>query len=421
MPNSQNADQAKGPPVDLQPHARRPASGPLDVPAILEQLADLLGLIAQSAPMTVFLHDPASDQYSRRWPHDPATQAEPAFGLDSSIARWLGAQDQPLYLIDGQDQAGSQPAAHEDMQVLEGMVLFIPLRGRAVPEDRPLGWVALGPRLTGEPYSPEEIRLMAAIVDRAALTIENRQLLASTVELDQAKIEFMDFVAHELKQPMTSMQGYAKMLSLGIGGELSETQSQFAQVIAANVDRMGRMVNNLLEISRLEAGRTKLKPEQLQPKEIVDQALVAIQAEMEAREHSLEVHLPEALSPINCDRDRLLQILGYLLSNACRYTPNGGTIQVAVSEPDPPAGQPRHLLFSISDTGIGMSPEDLARLDKFFRADHDLIVSQPGTGLGISIARGLIELHGGELTIESEPDRGSTFSFTIPIDEGDGA
>jgi signal transduction histidine kinase len=307
------------------------------------------------------------------------------------------------------------------MQALEGMVLFIPLRGEwGVPEGRSRGWVALGPRPEGEPYSPEDLRLMEALVDQAALTIENGYLLASVAELEQANIEFMDFVAHELKQPMTSMQGYAKMLTLGIGGELNEKQGQFVQVITANADRMGRMVNNLLEISRLEAGRTTVKPEQLQPQEIVDQAVATIHAEMEAREHSLEVHLPDDLPPISAERDRLLQIMGYLLSNACIYTPHGGTIRISASGPNPAPGPPAHVLFSISDTGIGISTEDLARLDKFFRADHDLVVSQPGTGLGISIARGLIELHGGELTIESEPEKGSTFSFTVPIAESKG-
>ena len=418
MTSPRTLGQTKGTPANPQPDSRGLASTPLDLPALLEELADLLGPITQSAPMTVFLLDPASNQYSLH----PVVPAGPCIDLNSKIARWLGTDDRPLYLIDGQDQAPSSPLTREDIQALEGMVLFIPLRGEwGIPEGRPRGWVALGPRPAGEPYNPEDLHLIAALVDRTALAIENGYLLASLAELEQANIEFLDFVAHELKQPMTSMQGYAKMLMLGIGGELNERQNQFAQVITANVDRMGKMVNDLLEISRLEAGRTKLKLEQLQPSAVVDQALDAIQADVEGRAHTLEVQVPGDLPPVTGDRDRLLQILNYLLSNACMYTPDGGTIRVGAGEPDPAAGRPGYLLFSISDTGIGISPEDLAKLDKFFRADHDLVVSQPGIGLGISIARGLIELHGGELTIESEADRGSTFSFTIPIAQSNGA
>ena len=163
---------------------------------------------------------------------------------------------------------------------------------------------------------------------------------------------------------------------------------------------------------------TKLKLEQLQPKEIVDGALATIHGEMESREHSLEVHIPKELPPFTGDRDRVLQILTHLLSNACLYTPDGGTIRIAVSGPDQATVPSEHLLFSISDTGIGMSAEELANLGKFFRADHDLVISQPGIGLGVSIARKLVELHGGVLTVESEVDRGSTFSFTVPIGPG---
>ena len=227
----------------------------------------------------------------------------------------------------------------------------------------------------------------------------------------------MDFVAHELKQPMTSMKGYAKMLMLGIGGELTAAQSQFAQVITANVDRMGMMVNDLLEISRLEAGRIKLTVEPLQPREILDEALAAIKPDAEERGHTLVADVPGELPLVDGDRNRLLQILAYLLSNACRYTPDGGTIRASISEPDP-AAAPGYLLFSIRDTGIGISAEELVRLDKFFRADHDLVISQPGLGLGISIARGLIALHGGQLMIESEANQGSTFSFTVPVGQG---
>ena len=418
MTNSRAFEQPRSSPPN-RPYSGRPVPAPLDLPALWEELADLLEVITGSAPLTVFCSDPASNQYTRRLARGTAAQAESGLSPDSSIARWLGTHDQPLYVVDGEAQAGSHALEDEDLHVPEGMVLFVPLRGEwGVPEGWPRGWVALGPRPTGESYSPQDLRLMAALVDRAALTMENHQLQEGMVELDQSGIEFMDFVAHELKQPMTSVKGYAKMLTLGIGGELSETQNQFVQVITSNVDRMGKLVDDLLEMSRLESGRIRLAPEQLQPREILDQAMASIKPEAEAREHVLEVNASGDLPLVTGDRKRLLQILGYLLSNACRYTPDGGTIRASVSEPDPVAASPGTLLFSISDTGIGISSEDLVRLDKFYRADHDLVISQPGLGLGISIARGLIALHGGKLTIESELNRGSTFTFTMPVAQG---
>lgn len=234
-------------------------------------------------------------------------------------------------------------------------------------------------------------------------------------EVERRVSEFIDFVAHELKQPMTAMQGYAKMLTMGIGGELTETQRQFVEVIDSNVNRMGKLVNDLLEISRLEAGRTRLKLAPVALQDVIAETLANARPEIEARHHHLDVEVADDLPPVWGDRERLVQVLTNLVSNAYRYTPEGGTIHITVSGPErqAPGGQ---LRVSVSDTGIGMSPQELVRLEeKFFRGEHDLVQQQPGTGLGVAISRGLVELHGGEFWVESEPGQGSTFSFSLPL------
>lgn len=237
-----------------------------------------------------------------------------------------------------------------------------------------------------------------------------------------AQSEFIDFVAHELKQPMTAILGYTKMLLMGIGGELSDNQRQFVQVIDSNVTRMGKLVNDLLDFSRLEAGRVQLNLAPVHLEQIVEETITQARTEIEARQHTLEVQFPAGLPPVKGDRQRLLQILSNLVSNACMYTPNGGTLRIAVQEPALSEGTPAHLRVSVSDTGIGISSSELAQLGQaFYRADHDLVHAQWGTGLGLSITRRLIALHGGELLIESEVDKGSTFSFMVPLaNEGQG-
>jgi signal transduction histidine kinase len=235
-------------------------------------------------------------------------------------------------------------------------------------------------------------------------------------EADQAKAEFIDFVAHELKQPMTAVQGYARLLALGIGGELSDTQQEFVRIISSNVERMGKLVNDLLEISRLEAGRIKLNLAPVHLKEVVDETLAITLTEIETRHHRLELHIAQNLPPVLGDYERLVQILIHLVSNAYKYTPDGGTIKIAADDADNVKAPQSHVLVRVSDTGIGMSPGDVANLEEpFFRADHDLVRAQPGTGLGVSIARNLVELHGGEFMVESKPGKGSTFFFTMPI------
>ncbi|MEJ2734946.1 MAG: HAMP domain-containing sensor histidine kinase [Anaerolineae bacterium] len=234
--------------------------------------------------------------------------------------------------------------------------------------------------------------------------------------------EFIDFVAHELKQPMTAILGYTKMLLMGIGGELGDNQRQFVEVIDSNATRMGRLVNDLLEFSRLEAGRVHLHVAPVHLEGILEETVAQARSEIEARQHTVEVEFPEGLPPVWGDRERLLQILSHLVSNACMYTPNGGTLRIAVQEGARSEGRQAHLRVSVSDTGIGMSSKELAQLGQpFYRADHDLVHEQWGTGLGLSIARHLIALHGGELLVESGVDKGSTFRFSVPLaNEGKG-
>jgi signal transduction histidine kinase len=291
-------------------------------------------------------------------------------------------------------------------------VLYIPLRIRG----RPIGYTELWESRLRREFTSEEIALCQGIAQQAAIAIENARLYEGVKEANQAKSEFVDFVAHELKQPMTAMHGYARMLTMGIGGELSDTQEQFVEVINGNVNRMGKLVNDLLEISRLEAGRTKLKLAPVHLQEVVDETVTNTRTEIEAREHKLEVDVRGDLPPVEGDQERLVQILTNLVSNAYKYTPNGGTIRITANGRESTEIPPDHLMVSVSDTGIGMSPQELISLEeKFYRADNDLVQTQQGTGLGVSITRNLVTLHGGEFMVESEPGKGSTFRFTVPI------
>jgi signal transduction histidine kinase len=151
---------------------------------------------------------------------------------------------------------------------------------------------------------------------------------------------------------------------------------------------------------------------------VVERAINNTHTEIEARHHRLEIDLPQGLPPVMADLDRLVQILTNLVSNAYKYTPNGGTIRIVVDRPCRPEVPANHLCVRVSDTGIGMTPQELAQLEgKFFRGSHDLVQEQPGTGLGVSITRNLVALHRGQFFIESEPGQGSTILFSVPIAE----
>jgi signal transduction histidine kinase len=395
------------------------------LPVLSTVLKLLVTKIEQSlgpAPVMVYLYDSDSGHYELHQASQGVESEDALLSIpcDGTLVRWLERCPDLIGAWPNQGQGPAQDLHSGEQKLLErlGQALFLPLRSwslSAATGRELCGWVAVGSRSSGQPYTPADWDVLTAVVSQAALGLENVRLHRAVREAEEGRSEFIDFVAHELKQPMTAIQGYAKMLTLGIGGEPTDTQRQFAEVISANAERMGRLVNNLLEVSRLEAGRITLTLAPTDLGEILGEAIAAARAEIEARHHTLVVDIPADLPPALTDRDRLLQILSNLISNAYKYTPEGGHLQITaepLAEPGEPAAQ---LLISMSDSGIGMSGPEVARAgEKFFRASHELVRTQPGSGLGISIVQQLITLHGGQLTVQSEPDRGSTFRFTLP-------
>jgi len=228
-------------------------------------------------------------------------------------------------------------------------------------------------------------------------------------EIAQAKNEFVSVVAHELRTPMTSIKGYTDLILQGALGEVNGKQRRFLQIVKTNVDRLSELISDLLDTARIEAGRVRLEIEFVQVTSIVGEVCDSLAETIRERDLSLTTEADPAVPTVQADRNRLIQVLMNLLSNAYRYTPAGGSITVSV-RPDKDA-----VLVQVADTGIGIAPEDQEKIfERFYRADQEIVNQQTGTGLGLPIARSLVELHGGRLWLESELGVGSTFSFTLP-------
>jgi signal transduction histidine kinase len=275
------------------------------------------------------------------------------------------------------------------------------------------------------------------LADHAASAITNAQLYQEVTRANNAKSEFVSIVSHELKTPMTSMKGYTDLLVKGMAGPVNDMQTQFLTVIRSNVDRMSTLVNDLLEVSRIETGRLKLEIKPVELDIVIDETLRTAKAQIEERQQTLDLHVPEDLPLVMGDKARLIQILTNLISNAYKYTPSGGRIAVAVNrrrEMQPPStlamwkpvrpdgnvsiNPAGYLVCAVQDTGVGISPEDQQKLfTKFFRSGDPAVRDVPGTGLGLSITRSLVEMQGGAIWVESEVGKGSTFAFSVPIVE----
>ena len=303
--------------------------------------------------------------------------------------------------------------------VVPGMVaqLTVPIRW----EDQIVGVVVLESSQK-DCLNDEALEFVSRLADHAAIAIENARLFERVRRANEAKTEFVSFVSHELKQPMTSIKGYTDLLIQGVAGELTETQSNFLGTVRSNVDRLNMLVSGLLDISRIESGRMRLEFRSVSIERVIGEALRTIRGQIEAKHQTLEVEVPADLSPVRGDWDRLVQILTNLVSNAYKYTPEGGHIAIRAQrwlDGRDATGQDEFVLCSVTDTGIGMTPENQQRLfTKYFRADDPAVRGVPGTGLGLVITKSLVELQGGEIWVESEVSKGSTFSFTIPVAQG---
>jgi GAF domain-containing protein/nitrogen-specific signal transduction histidine kinase len=234
------------------------------------------------------------------------------------------------------------------------------------------------------------------------------------VEVDRLKSEFVATVSHELRTPMTAIKGYVDILLMGAAGALDENQTHFLEIVRNNIERLNILVNDLLDISRIESGRITLNPQSVNLREIAEEVIsdVLRRSQQENKPMALSLDAPPKVSPVLGDRERIRQIMGNLVDNAFNYTPQNGTIRINIHQQD------GEMQVDVQDNGVGIAPEDQARIfERFFRGEHPLVLATPGTGLGLAIVRQLVEMHRGRIWMTSSgvPGEGSTFSFTLPV------
>jgi signal transduction histidine kinase len=227
---------------------------------------------------------------------------------------------------------------------------------------------------------------------------------------DRLKSELVATASHELRTPLTSMRGYVDMLMLDTFGPLNPSQRDFLRIVKNNVTRLVHLVDELLDMSRVEAGEVRLRREEVDLVEMFYETSQSLHGQFNERNVTLHMDLQDNLPVVLADRQRLQQILINLVGNACKYTEPGGQVDIALYN----GGD--KLRVDVRDTGVGI-PEDAKPhiFTPFYRAENPLRDEVGGTGLGLSITRKLVEMHGGEIWFESAEGKGSTFSFTLPL------
>jgi signal transduction histidine kinase len=263
------------------------------------------------------------------------------------------------------------------------------------------------------PFFPE--RSLALIVMVIGGLVAARQYLAlreltqtetALRGAEQVKDEFISVVGHELRTPLTSIRGSLGLLEGGVLGELPAEAQEMLAMAVANTDRLVRLINDILDIERMDAGRLELEIEPLKAAELVAQAVGVLQRS--ATEARVKLRSEVADLTVSADGDRIVQVLVNLIGNAVKFSARGGVVRIGV------ARERDCVLFSVSDEGRGIPADQLARIfERFNQVDVSDAREKGGTGLGLSIAHGIVQRHGGRIWAESEEGRGSTFNFTL--------
>jgi signal transduction histidine kinase len=330
----------------------------------------------------------------------------------------------PLRVYHLDSIVGNGQPQREVIQTGENLILLKEGKSRAVVpirrEEKTIGLILMESILP-EPASDDAMSFLTRLSDHASIAISNAQLYSAVESANVAKSEFVSFVSHELKNPMTSIKGYTELLAAGAVGPVNEAQANFLVTIRSNVERMATLVSDLNDVSRIEAGRLRLDFTAIVLPEVMEEVGRSIKRQVEEKSQQLVIQISPDLPKVWADRTRVLQVLTNLISNAYKYTQAGGLVLVAseVCENRWDAGGSRRVVHLwVQDNGIGITEEDQKKIfQKFFRSEDPKTREVPGTGLGLNITRSLVEMQGGKIWFESEYAKGTTFHFTIPVAE----
>jgi signal transduction histidine kinase len=374
----------------------------------------------------VALYQPSYD--TNEWaPTVSRNLSPPPSAVSRSVMRDLVGEAIAVIALPAEAAAPLRQQFHLPPTPGAGNLVLGPLRSG----DKLVGLLVLAPaaEFTGEHRAALELALpnLAIACERESAHTRMRRLATEVrrtasrlesvnAELDQAsraKDQFLANVSHELRTPLNSIIGFSELLLMpdaGVG-TLTDQQRDYLDTVARNGRNLLQLINELLDLSKIAAGRFELHREPVSLKDVIDDALDSVRAQLEAHRHVLVLEPPPEGNRVLADRGRVRQILLNLLSNAIKFTPDGGHITVRARRVDGGA----ETRIAVTDTGIGIAPDDQPKLfHEFVQLDASSSRRYEGTGLGLALCKRLVELHGGSIGLDSAVGKGSTFWFTLP-------
>jgi signal transduction histidine kinase len=395
----------------------RALSSSLDLETVLRTIVTRASELAHTDACTVYEYDEATEQLLLRATHD-LDEAVVAVAKRSPIRRGEGVAGrlavtrEPIEIAD-MAAAGAYTGPLRDVLLRTGTraLLGVPL----LHEDRLVGALTVNRKTPGA-FSPEIVALLLTFASQSALAIQNarlyREIAEKSRELEAAsrhKSEFLANMSHELRTPLNAILGFSEVLHEGMFGEVNEKQAEYLRDILESGRHLLSLINDILDLSKIEAGRMELDSAEFDLPSAIENALVLVRERASRRGIGLGHAIGSSLGVVHADERKVKQVLLNLLSNALKFTPEGGRVDVRADARDGVAE------ISVADTGVGIAPEDQETIFEEFRQVGAAEKKVEGTGLGLSLSRKFIELHGGRMWVTSEVGKGSVFTFSLPL------
>jgi len=395
----------------------RAVSSTLDIETVLDTIVSHASQLAGAAGCSIYEYDEGAEQFELRATHNDdaefvaALRAVPLRKGEGLMGR--AAEMRVPIQIPDITRPGAYQSSVRDTLIRFGYraLLSVPL----LREDHIIGSLSFNRKAPGE-FSPEVIDVLKTFATQSALAIQNARLFREIADkshqlevASQHKSEFLANMSHELRTPLNAIIGFSEVLSERMFGELNEKQAEYLKDIYASGTHLLSLINDILDLSKIEAGRMELELTDFDLPTALDSALTLVRERAERRGITLGSTVDERLGEIRADERKIRQVVLNLLSNAIKFTPEGGRIEVRAVPGD------GLVEVSISDTGVGIAPEDQEAVFEEFRQVGTSAAKQEGTGLGLALCRKFVELHGGRIRVQSEVGVGSTFTFALPL------
>lgn len=404
----------------------------LDIKTIYNFIAGTLISVFHVKTLGILTYDEKTGEYVLQYNSGLNTGGQKRFKEDKNLQKAYADKHDPIVVEELKKTSYDKYKEILDLLTALGVEALVPLDVK----DKIIGLIVLGPKESGDMYNDEDLQVLKVIGAQSAVTMENALLYEETrkfgiklqkevqmattelrvaneqlKKLDEAKSDFISIASHQLRTPLTAIKGYVSMILEGDFGKITAEEKESLEKVFDSTERLIRLVEDLLNISRIESGRLQFSFTEVRLEEMVDSVMEELANNAKKKGLKLLYNKPQkALPKVKIDEEKARQVVMNLIDNAIKYTKKG-SVSVSVSQAD------KNIEFCVADTGMGIKKDDLPHLfQKFSRGTGISLIHTEGTGLGLYVARMMMEAHGGRIWAESEGEgRGSKFCFSLPI------